>query len=101
VAAQGESATLRHTWDEADAAPRRALAVAEAMGQPRQTWLTLLALGRLDAARGRHAEALARYRAAWAVITALCERTGDPDLRAALASTPLVREVADLARPGT
>ena len=98
---KGESATARHTWDEADEALRRALGIAEAIGQPRQTWLGLLALGRLDAARGRREEARLRYRAAWAVIADLRARTRDPALRAGLESAPLISEVEDLARDGS
>jgi tetratricopeptide (TPR) repeat protein len=95
---KGESATARHAWDEADEALRRALAVAEAIGQPRQTWLSQVALGRLDAARGRRDDAIGRYRAAWAIISALRTATRDPGLRAGLESSPLIREVEDLAR---
>ena len=72
--------------------------IAEAIGQPRQTWLSQVALGRLDAARGRREEALGRYRAAWAIITRLRAATRDPGLRAGLESSPLIREVEDLAR---
>jgi tetratricopeptide (TPR) repeat protein len=98
---KGESATARHQWDEADDALRRALGIAEAIGHPRQTWLGLLALGRLDAARGRREEARSRYRAAWAVIADLRARTRDPALRTGLESAPLVREVEDLVRDGS
>ena len=93
---KGESATARHAWDEADEALRRAQAIAEAIGQPRQTWLSQLALGRLDAARGRREDALARYRAAWVIITGLRAATRDLGLRAGLESSPLVREVESL-----
>jgi tetratricopeptide (TPR) repeat protein len=95
---KGESAIARRAWDEADDALRRALAIAEAIGQPRQTWLSQVACGRLDAARGRRGDALGRYRAAWAIITRLREATRDPGLRAGLDSSPLAREVEDLAR---
>jgi tetratricopeptide (TPR) repeat protein len=95
---KGESATARHAWDEADDALRRSLAIGEGIGQPRQTWLSQLALGRLDAARGRRDDALGRYRAAWAIITGLRAATRDPGLRAGLESSPLIREVEDLAR---
>ena len=94
---KGESATARHAWDEADQALRRALTIAEAIGQPRQTWLSQVALGHLDAARGRRDDALGRYRAAWAIITRLRAATQDPGLRAGLESSPLIREVEDLA----
>lgn len=95
---KGESATARHAWGEADDALRRSLAVAEAIGQPRQTWLSLVALGRLDAARGRRDDALERYRAAGGIIVRLRGATRDPGLRAGLESSPLIREVEDLAR---
>jgi class 3 adenylate cyclase/tetratricopeptide (TPR) repeat protein len=95
---KGESATARHAWDEADEALRRALAIAEAIGQPRQTWLSQVALGRLDAARGRRDDALGRYRTAWAIITRLRAATRDPGLRAGLESSPLIRQVEDLTR---
>jgi class 3 adenylate cyclase/tetratricopeptide (TPR) repeat protein len=95
---KGESATRRRAWDEAADALGRALAIAEAIAQPRQTWLSQVALGRLDAARGRHQGALARYRAARTIIADLRTRTRDPGLGAGLESSPLVREVEDLAR---
>jgi class 3 adenylate cyclase/tetratricopeptide (TPR) repeat protein len=95
---KGESAAARHAWDEADEALRRALTIAEGIGQPRQTWVSQVALGRLDAARGRREEALGRYRTAWAIITRLRAATRDPGLRAGLESSPLIREVENLVR---
>jgi tetratricopeptide (TPR) repeat protein len=95
---KGESATMRRAWGEADEALRRALAIAEAIRQPRHTWLGHLALGRLHEAQGRRDEARDGYRAAWAIIAALRDRTRDPALRAGLDSVPLIREVEDLAR---
>ena len=93
---KGESATARRAWDEADEALRRSFALAEAIGQPRQTWLSHVALGRLDAARGRRDDAAARYRDAWSIITGLRAMTRDPGLRAGLESSPLIREVETL-----
>jgi hypothetical protein len=78
---------------------RRALSVAEAIGQPRQTWLSHVALGRLDAANGRRNAALGPYRAAWTIITGLRARAQEPTLRAGLETSTLVREVEDLAHP--
>src|SRR5688572_1018921 len=95
---KGESATARHRWEEAEETLRRAQAIAEAIGQPRQRWMGLLALGRLHAARGRREEASARYRAARQVIADLQARTKDAALRAGLESVPLIRELEDLAR---
>jgi len=96
---KGESATARRAWDEADDALRRALSIAETIGQPRLRWMSQVAIGRLHAARGRREEALGHYRAAWTTIEALRAGTQDPGLRAGLESSPLIREVEDLARP--
>jgi class 3 adenylate cyclase/tetratricopeptide (TPR) repeat protein len=96
---KGESATARRAWDEADDALRRALSIAETIGQPRQTWMSQLAIGRLHAARGRREEALGHYRAAWTIIAGLRAGTQDRDLRAGLESAPLIREIEALARP--
>jgi len=96
---KGESATRRGAWGEAEDALRRALSIAEAIGQPRHTWLSHVALGRLDAANGKRDAALGRYRAAWTIITGLRARTQEPTLRAGLETSPLAREVEDLARP--
>jgi class 3 adenylate cyclase/tetratricopeptide (TPR) repeat protein len=96
---KGESATARRAWEEAEDALGRARALAEAIGQPRQTWMSQLATGRLHAARGRQEEALGHYRAAWTIIASLRAGTQDRDLRAGLESSPLIREVEDLAKP--
>ncbi len=96
---KGESATARRAWGEAEDALGRARALAEMIDQPRQTWMSRLALGRLDAAQGRRQDALAAYRAAWSIIAGLRERTHDAALRAGLESAPLIREVEDLAKP--
>jgi tetratricopeptide (TPR) repeat protein len=95
---KGESAAARRAWDEAEDALRQSLAIAEGIGQPRQTWLAQVALGRLDAARGRRDEASGRYQTASAIIARLRAATRDPGLRAGLESSPLIREVEDLAR---
>ena len=94
---KGESATMRHAWDEADDALRRALAIAESIQQPKQTWLSHLALGRLRTAQGRRDDARASYRAAWTIIEGLRARTRDPGLRAGLQTLPIIRELEDLA----
>jgi class 3 adenylate cyclase/tetratricopeptide (TPR) repeat protein len=95
---KGESAVMRHAWDEADEALQRAVAIAEAIRHPRQTWMSRLARGRLRAAQGRRDDAVHDYRAAWSVIADLRDRTHDAGLRAGLTSTPLAREAEDLAR---
>jgi tetratricopeptide (TPR) repeat protein len=96
---KGESATARRAWGEAEDALGRARALAETIGQPRLKWMSQVAIGRLHAARGRREEALGHYRAAWTIIAGLRAGTQDRDLRAGLESSPLIREVEDLARP--
>jgi tetratricopeptide (TPR) repeat protein len=96
---KGESATARRAWGEAEDALGRARALAEAIGQPRQRWMSQVAIGRLHAARGLREEALGHYRAAWTIIASLRTGTQNRDLRAGLESSPLIREVEDLARP--
>ncbi|HET8577914.1 MAG TPA: adenylate/guanylate cyclase domain-containing protein [Methylomirabilota bacterium] len=83
---KGESATIRRAWDEAEEALRRALRIAETIGQPRQSWLTLAALGRLEAARGRRDDARVRYEAARAIIAGLRARATDISLQTGLES---------------
>ena len=94
---KGEAATMRRGWAEADEALRRALAIAEEIHQPRQTWLGHIALGRLHAAQGRRGEAIHAYRAARTIIASLRARTRDPGLRAGLESSPLILEAEHLA----
>jgi tetratricopeptide (TPR) repeat protein len=96
---KGESATARRAWGEAEDALGRARALAEAIAQPRQTWMSHLAIGRLDAAKGRRENAREAYRTAWSIIAGLRECTHDAALRTGLESLPLTREVEDLARP--
>ncbi|HTY80521.1 MAG TPA: adenylate/guanylate cyclase domain-containing protein [Candidatus Bathyarchaeia archaeon] len=96
---KGESATALGHWNEAETALRRAHALAESIRQLRNTWLADVALGRLDMARGRRDDALQHFRAARALIASLRASVQDPALRAGLESSPLVREVEDLAGP--
>jgi tetratricopeptide (TPR) repeat protein len=96
---KGESALMRKDWDEADDALQRALTIAEGIRQPRQTWVSHLALGRLRAAQGRRDEARQRYRTARAVVTGLRERTHDPGVLTGLTMAPVIRELEELARP--
>jgi tetratricopeptide (TPR) repeat protein len=90
---KGESATLRRAWAEAEDALGRARALAETIGQPRQTWMSQLALGRLEAAQGRQEDALAAYRAAWSIIAGLRGVPGRAARRSRV--LPLVRELED------
>jgi len=95
---RGESAIMRRSWGEARDALERAVEIAEAIRNPRQQWLSRLALGRLHAAEGRREDARGSYQAAWKIVDALRARTNDPGLRAGLASASSIRELEDLAR---
>ena len=54
---KGRSALLRRSWDDAEAALTRALAIATEIGEPRQMWQTHAAIAALRSARGRAGEA--------------------------------------------
>ena len=95
---KGESAAARRAWPEAETALRRSVAIAESIRQPRQMWLSHLALGRLETALGRHDEAHARYAAAYALVASLRARTRHAELLRGLTSSPLARELETLAR---
>ena len=43
----GEVATVRRRWDDANTALRESLAIAQAIGENRQSWMTLAALAHL------------------------------------------------------
>jgi hypothetical protein len=89
---------MRRSWGEARDALERAVEIAEAIRNPRQQWLSRLALGELHAAEGRRDDARHSYQAAWKIVTELRARTNDPALRAGLASAPSIRKLEDLAR---
>jgi hypothetical protein len=59
----GEVATVRKHWDDADTALRESLAIAQAIGEPRQSWMTLAALGRSTSRAGQSDGAYRHYRA--------------------------------------
>jgi hypothetical protein len=89
---------MRRAWSEAQDALGRAVEIAESIRNPRQQWLSWLALGRLRAAEGRRDDARHSFRAAWKLVTSLRSRTSDPGLHAGLESAPSIRELEDLAR---
>jgi len=95
---KGESAVMRRSWGEARDALERAVEIAEAIRNPRQQWLSRLALGELHAAEGRRDDARHSYQAAWKIVTELRARTNDPALRAGLASAPSIRKLEGLPR---
>jgi tetratricopeptide (TPR) repeat protein len=94
---RGEIALSRRQWDEAEAALRQALAIAEAIGNPTQLWKTHLAFGHLHAERGKPDAARQAYLAAREVIERVKANLRNPGLRASLETAPTIRHVYDLA----
>ncbi len=93
----GEIATERRQWNDADEALRRALAIAQQIGNPTQLWRTHLVLGRLHDEQGQREAARAAYRAARDVIDRVKESLQTPPLRASLEQARFIRMVYDLA----
>jgi len=82
---KGRSALLRRSWDDAEAALTRALAIATEIGEPRQTWHAHTAIGALHAARGRSEQADRSVRTAALILERLRSNVLDPGLAAGLA----------------
>ncbi len=95
---KGESAAARRAWPEAEDALRRALAIAQGIEHPRQTWLAHLALGRLHDTSGRKDDARAAYGAAWHIVKGLRDQSEDAGIRRGLESQPVVREMLEWLR---
>ena len=89
----GEAATARRRWDDADGALRESLAVAEAIGEPRQTWMSLAALGRLHRARGQADGADRHYRAARDLVDQVLSALREPGLHHGLETSADIQEI--------
>jgi hypothetical protein len=89
----GGVATARKRWDDADAALRESLAVAEAIGEPRQTWMSLAALGRLHRLRGQPDGADRHYRAARDLVDQILSAVSEPGLHRGLETSPDIQEI--------
>jgi hypothetical protein len=82
---QGERATARRQWDDAEAALRTALSTAQEIGSPAQLWKTHAAFTRLYAGQGKADESERARRAARHVLESVRERLQNPGLRQSLA----------------
>jgi tetratricopeptide (TPR) repeat protein len=89
----GEVATARRRWDDADAALRESLAISEAIGEPRQTWMSLAALGRLHRGRGQSDGAYHHYRAARDLVDQILSGLTEPGLHRGLKTSPDIQEI--------
>ena len=96
---RGQIALARRQLDDAETAFRQSLAIAEAIENPRQLWVTRAALGELHMARQRQDLAGEAYRAARDVLDRVKGGLRDPGLRASLEHAPAVRRVYELAGP--
>ena len=96
---RGQIALARRQLDDAETALRQSLAIAEAIGNPTQLWVTRAALGELHMARQRQDLAGEAYRAARDVLDRVKGSLRDPGLRASLEQAPAVRRVYELAGP--
>jgi tetratricopeptide (TPR) repeat protein len=96
---RGQIAFARRQLDDAETAFRQSLAIAEAIENPRQLWVTRAALGELHMARQRPDLAGEAYRAARDVLDRVKGSLRDPRLRTSLEQAPAVRRVYELAGP--
>jgi tetratricopeptide (TPR) repeat protein len=96
---KGEIALACRQPDEAEAALRQALTIAQAIGNPTQLWKTHLALGQLQAEAKRREQARRSIQAARAVIDRVKANLQNPGLRASLENSPPIRRVYDLSSP--
>ena len=97
---RGEIALVRRQWDEAEGWLLQALPLAQAVGNPTQLWKTHLAMGRLHTEAKRPDQARQAYRAACEVIDRIKANVQNPELRANLEHSPLIRNVYDLSASG-
>jgi class 3 adenylate cyclase/tetratricopeptide (TPR) repeat protein len=87
---QGEQATARRQWDDAEAALRMALSTAQEIGSPAQLWKTHAAFTRFYADQGKSDESERARRATRHVLESIRERLQNPGLRQSVAG--LIRQ---------
>jgi len=75
---------MRRRWDEAEAALRQSLAIAQEIDEPRQLWKSYLAIGRLNQERKKVEAADRSHHAANEILERLLGNVRDPGLRAGL-----------------
>ena len=80
-----EVRVLRRSWDDAEVALARALAIATEIGEPREMWQTHAAIGALHAARHRTGEAEQSFSAASAILDRVRSSVRHAGLAAGLA----------------
>lgn len=93
----GEIALARNEPDTALTHLQEAHAIAQAIGQPNETWKAHEALARLHVQANRSEQAEESCRAALAVLEGLQSRTSTPEIRQALAGSPYAERLRSLA----
>jgi hypothetical protein len=91
---RGNIAVARRQWDEAEGALRRAVTVAQSLDNPRQQWLTQLALGHFYEVTRKPESARASHAAAHDIVDRVKANVHDPRLRASLDRAPVARQVS-------
>jgi tetratricopeptide (TPR) repeat protein len=97
---QGEIALARRQAAEAEGWLRRALALAQAVGNPTQLWKTHLVMGHLYTETTRSDMARQAYQAAREVIDRIKANLRNPELHASLEHSPLIQQVYGLSTSG-
>jgi hypothetical protein len=72
---------------------RESLAIAEAIGEPRQTWKSLAALGRVHRARGQLEAARHHYHLAGHLVDRILSGLDEPGLRRGIETSSDIREI--------
>ncbi len=92
---QGAIFAAREKPEEAQEEFRKALKIAEDLGNPTQLWRTHQALGNLYAkmGKGKAGQAKTRYRAALKIVRDIAGGLTDPELKEGFLQSDPIREV--------
>ncbi|MBW2174227.1 MAG: hypothetical protein JRF64_06220, partial [Deltaproteobacteria bacterium] len=93
---EAEIALFNKQWDKAESALKRALTMAQSIGNPTQLWKTYLTMGRLHTEVKRLDMAFQAYQAARTIIEQIQRNLRDPGLRSSLVNSPLIKKIYDL-----
>jgi hypothetical protein len=92
---QGEIATARRHWDDAEGALREAVMIAETVGNPTQLWKTYLAAARLKDLLNRRDDARVGYQKARQVVDRVRATLQNQSLRISLERSPIIQRIYD------
>jgi tetratricopeptide (TPR) repeat protein len=92
---QGEIAIARRQWDDAEAALREAVMIAETVGNPTQLWKTYLTAARLQDHLNKHDDARVAYQKARQVVERVRATLQNQSLRISLERSPIIQQIYD------